>query len=60
MMISHSTRVTGNLLEMATTPVTTDTGSPTPSLLQDRVTKMMEVQLEDHETRKHLYKVHRL
>ena len=58
MMISHSTRVIGNLLEMATTPVTTDIGSPTPSLLQDRVTKMMEVQLEDHETRKHLYEVH--
>ena len=58
MMVSYSTRVIGNLLEMATTPVTMDTTSPTPSLLQERVTKMMEVQLEDHEIRKHMYEVY--
>ena len=56
-MVSHSTRVIGNLLEMVTTPVATDTATFTPSLLQERVTKMMEVQVEDSETRKHLYEV---
>lgn len=57
MMVLHSTRVIGNLLEMATTPVAMDIASPTPSLLQERVTKMVEVQVEDPETRKHLYEV---
>ena len=57
MMISHSTRVIGNLLDIATIPVAMDTANPTPSLLQERVTKMVEIQLEDPETRKHLYEV---
>ena len=58
-MVSHSTRVVGNLLEMATTPVIDiDTASHAPSLLQDQATKMAELELEDDEIRKHLYKVH--
>ena len=53
MMMSHSSRVIGNLLEMATTPVTMDMSN----LLQERATKMVEVQVEDDNTRKHLYEV---
>jgi len=55
MMLSHGARVIGNLLEMATTSVTIDTTSHTPLL--DQVTKMIEVEVEDHETRNHLYEV---
>ena len=59
MMVSHSTKVVRNLLEMATTPViNVDTASHAPCLLQDQATKMMELELEDNEIRMHQYKVH--
>lgn len=59
MMVSHSTTVIGNFLEMATTPVTMDTASDTPfSPLQDQVTKVLEIQLDDREIRTHLYEVY--
>ena len=58
-MVSHCTKVIGNLLEMATTPVIDmDTASHAPSLLQDQATKIAELELEDDEIRKRLYKVH--
>lgn len=56
LMISHSNRVIGNLLDMVATPVTTDMTSDSLPL-QDQVTKMVEVQLEDQQIRKHLYEV---
>ena len=56
MMMTHSSRVIGNLLEMATTPVTMDMSNPT-NLLQERATKMAEVLVEDDNARKHLYEV---
>ena len=55
MMICHCSRVIGNLLDMATSPVAMDTAST--STLQERVVNMLEIELDDDEVKKHLYKV---